>query len=130
MIGNFNELICILCQKNWIFEKKYANTDRQFFTKPKIDLQHWTIGYHWAKSNKQILSKQLNDNIEYYCLIGEQTKVTEEQIKIDHQMCWNTFAQFKKRASSLWIVNWPNDMSNEKWKEGKCTCPYFLKKYM
>ena len=21
-------------------------------------------------------------------------------------------------------------MSNEKWKEGKCTCPYLLKKYM
>ena len=83
-----------------IFEKQYANTDIQFFTKPKIDLYHWTNRYHWAKSNKQIASKQLNDNIEYYCPIGEQTKVTEEQIKIFQQIRWNTFAQFKKIASS------------------------------
>ena len=82
-----------------------------------------------AKSNKQIAPKQLNDNIEYYCPIGERTKVTEEQIKIVQQMRWNTFDQFKKRASSLWIVNSPNDTSNEKWKEGKCTCSYFLKKF-
>jgi uncharacterized Zn finger protein len=43
---------------------------------------------------------------------------------------WNTFDQFKKRASSVWKVTLPSDASNEKWREGKCTCPFFLKKYM
>jgi len=28
----------------------------------------------------------------------------------------------------VWIVSLPT--VNDKWKEGKCTCPYFLKKYM
>ena len=55
-----------------------------------IDLQHWTNGYHWAKSNKQIRSKQLNDSIEYYCPIGEQTKVTEEKIKKLFNKCVET----------------------------------------
>jgi hypothetical protein len=29
-----------------------------------------------------------------------------------------------------WKVTLPSDASNEKWREGKCTCPFFLKKYM
>jgi uncharacterized Zn finger protein len=43
-------------------------------------------------------------------------------------MRYNTFDQFKKRAFVVWIVNVPTD--GDKWKDGKCTCPSFLKKYM
>ncbi len=38
---------------------------------------------------------------------------------------------FKKRASAIWIVTLPNhENMADNWKQGKCTCPYFLKKYM
>jgi hypothetical protein len=43
-------------------------------------------------------------------------------------MRWNTFDQFKRRASSVWIVVLPN--GDQKWQEGKCKCPSFLNKYM
>jgi hypothetical protein len=45
---------------------------------------------------------------------------------IDKEMRWNTFDQFKRRASSVWIVVLPN--GHQKWQEGKCPC--FLKKYV
>jgi hypothetical protein len=45
-------------------------------------------------------------------------------------MRWKTFEQYKKRASALWTVTMPNDLSEAKWKAGTCTCPYLLKKYM
>ena len=43
-------------------------------------------------------------------------------------MRWNTFEQFKKRAFSVWIVSLVP--KSETWREGTCTCPNFLKKYM
>ena len=93
--------------------------------------QKWNEGVAFnTPSNKQIATRELGNIIEYYCPVGEQTKVTEEQIKTVQELRWNTFDQFKKRASSVWKVTLPSDASNEKWKEGKCTCPFFLKKYM
>jgi hypothetical protein len=119
---------CIDSVEKW--SKQYANKDREFIITPTIELQHWTHGYHWAKSNKQIATRELGNIIEYYCPVGEQTKVTEEQIETVQELRWNTFDQFKKRASSVWKVTLPSDASNEKWRAGKCTCPFFLKKYM
>ncbi len=43
-------------------------------------------------------------------------------------MRWNTFEQFKKRSFSEWIVSLVP--KSETWREGKCTCLNFLKKYM
>jgi len=41
---------------------------------------------------------------------------------------WNTFDQFKKRAFGVWIIKLPID--GNKWQEGHCTCPNYLKKYI
>ena len=60
--------------------------------------QHWTHAYHWAKSNKQISTKQSETNTEYYCPISKETKVSEDQIKSIKEMRWNTFEQYKKRS--------------------------------
>jgi predicted nucleic acid-binding Zn finger protein len=44
------------------------------------------------------------------------------------EMRWNTFDQFKRRNFAVWIVTLPKDDDN--WKNGKCTCPGFFKKYI
>jgi len=118
--------LCLDSVKKW--SKQYANNDKKFMDSPTIDLKQWTEGYQWAKSNKIVTSKILGNSVEYYCPAGDEGKVTEEQIENVLDMRWNTFDQFKKRSFAVWIVNLPND--SDKWKEGKCTCPCFLKKYM
>ena len=46
-------------------------------------------------------------------------------------MIWNTFNQFMKRASAIWIATVPNhENMAANWKQGKFTCPYYLKKCM
>ena len=42
---------CIDSVEKW--SNQYKN-DREFIKTPTIELQHWTHGYDWAKSNKQI----------------------------------------------------------------------------
>ena len=79
-------------------------------------------------TNKEISSTATGEIVKYYCPVGDESKVSEEQIKNVKELRWNTFVQFKKRTSSVWIVSLPTVC--EKWKEGKFTCPYFLKKYV
>jgi hypothetical protein len=117
---------CISSVEKW--SQQYAKNDRKFIESPTINLEHWTNGYHWAKSNKEVFTKSNGDLVEYYCPVGENIKVTEDEVKNVKEMRWNTFDQFKRRASPVWIVVLPN--GDQKWQEGKCTCPCFLKKYM
>lgn len=114
------------------WSKEYQSNDKQFISVPSVGLKQWTDGYHWAKSNKIVTSKILENSVEYYSPVSQETKTTEEQIQTVKEMRWTTFDQYKKRAFNIWIVNFPKDTSdmNEKWKEGQCTCPTFLKKFM
>ena len=114
------------------WSKEYKSNDKQFISVPSVGLKQWTDGYHWAKSNKIVTSKILENSVEYYSPVSQETKTTEEQIQTVKEMRWTTFDQYKKRAFNIWIVNFPKDTSdmNEKWKEGQCTCPTFLKKFM
>ena len=107
---------CILSGEKW--SKQYSHNDKVFIDSHTIELQHWTAGYHWAKTNKEISSTAIGVIVEYYCPVGDESKVSEEHIKNVKELRWNTFDQFKKRASSVWIVSLPT--VNEKWKEGKC----------
>ncbi len=120
---------CLDSVEKW--SKQYANKDKHFIGSPTVELKQWTDGYHWAKSNKIVTSNVFDNSVEYYCPAGEELEVTEEQIKYVKEMRWNTFDQFKKRVFAVWIVSLPNDEDmTVKWKEGTCTCPCFLKKYI
>jgi hypothetical protein len=63
----------------------------------------------------------------------------DEDINSDHFNCfilyegmlWNTFDQFKEGALAIWVITLPNEENiSENWKQSRCTCPYFLKKYI
>jgi hypothetical protein len=60
---------------------KQYEQDKTFIDTPTIGLRQWTDRYYWAKSNKIETSKILQNSVEYYCPAGEETRVTEDQIK-------------------------------------------------
>ena len=120
---------CLETVEKW--SKQYANNDKVFILTPTIELQQWTKAYQWAKGNKAVTSKIFEDKTEFYCPSKKEIRAKEEDIKQVKGMIWNTFEQFKKRASAIWIITLPNhENMADNWKQGKCTCPYFLKKYM
>ena len=45
---------CILSGEKW--SKQYSHNDKVFIDSPAIELRHWTAGYHWAQTNKEISS--------------------------------------------------------------------------
>ena len=57
------------------------NNDKEFVLKPSIDLKGWTERYNWARSEKDIISKSFDsDKHESYCPVGDEHKVTQDQI--------------------------------------------------
>jgi hypothetical protein len=113
------------------WSKQYDSNDKIFFESPTIGLKQWTDGYQWAKSIKVVRSQVNGDSIQYYCPVGQENEVTEDQIQTVKEKRWNTFEQFKKRASIVWIVDIPNDGDTaEKWKGGKSKCPCYLKQFI
>ena len=78
------------------WSKQYETKDKIFIDVPTIALSQWTEAYQWAKSNKIVTSKTLDNSIEYYCPVKDEIKVTEEQIQTVKEMRWNTFDQFKR----------------------------------
>ena len=66
------------------------SNDKEFILKPSIDLKGWTEGYNWARSEKDIISKSFdNEKHEYYCPVGDEHKVTQDQ-KVQLQICAGT----------------------------------------
>ena len=120
---------CLETVEKW--SKQYANSDKVFILTPTIELQQWTKAYQWAKGNKAVTSKIFEDKTEFYCQSKKEIRAKDEDIKQVKGMIWNTFEQFKKRASAIWIITLPNhENMADNWKQGKRTIPYFLKKYM
>ena len=118
---------CFEYVRKW--PREYANNDNLFIISPTIELKLWTGGYHWAKSDEVVNAKKIGNITEYYCPIIKDINAKDEDVKQVKNLIWNTFNQFKKRAPSIWILTLPNDeCMSEKWKEGECMCPHFLKK--
>jgi hypothetical protein len=118
---------CLETVEKW--SKQYANSDKVFILTPTIELKQWTKAYRWAKGNKAVTSKIVEDKTECYCLSKNEIRAKDEDIKQVKGMIWNTFEQFKKSASAIWIVTLSNhENMADNWKQGKCTIPYFLKK--
>ena len=113
---------CILSASRW--SKQYS-IDKVIATSPSFELPDWTAAYHWAKSDKQVNSKQVNNLTEFYCPPGELTSVTEEDIKRVIKKQWSSFDLFASRAFAVWIVR----MDGTNWMDAQCTCPCYLKQF-
>lgn len=110
------------------WSKDYENGNRTFYVVKPIELEQWTKGYQWAKTNVTVSKKSLSTLDRYYCPAGEEKTVTDDAIADVSEMRYNTFQQFQKRAFKVWIVDLPKEKEN--WALGRCTCPAYLKKYL
>ena len=117
----FNQ--CLESVTKW--SKQYAH-GKQIATAPSIELADWTAAYQWAREDKEINCKWLDDSTaEYYCPANDQTSVTAKEIKYVTDLQWSSFDLFRRRAFNVWIVT----MDTSHWQSALCTCPHFLKQY-
>jgi hypothetical protein len=106
----------------------HCDQDRVIVRESTINLALWTKSYQWAKGNKTVSMEETGDFIEYYCPADDLIAVTNEDVLNVTNSRWNTFEQFKSRAFKVWITQLPID--GNQWKNGRCTCPSYLKTYM
>ncbi len=93
-----------------------------------IPLELWTKAYHWAKTDKSILSIENDDSTSYYLPVKDVSKISNDDVTVLNSIRWNTFDQYKKRAFGAWCVEMPKEKS--KWCDSVCNCPSFFKKFV
>ena len=60
------------------WSKQYETNDKIFIDVSTIALSQWTEAYQWAKSNKIVTSKTLDNSIEYYCPVKDEIRVLQK----------------------------------------------------
>ncbi|XP_077298239.1 uncharacterized protein LOC143919681 [Arctopsyche grandis] len=105
------------------FSKKYDN-GQEFSINVLIDLKTWTSAYQWARLNKKI--KTVCDGAKKIYLIpgGEYNEISQNLLEERE----DNFDEYLKNKGSYYTLTLPID--NDKWEDGECTCPMFLKNYM
>ena len=64
----------------------------------------------------------------YYLPAGEETRITDKEIKRHENCRFNPFDTYKSVYFNIWCVCLSNNP--EKWKEVTCTCPSFMKNFV
>ncbi|CAF4368506.1 unnamed protein product [Rotaria sp. Silwood2] len=101
---------------------------KKFEHQPLITLPIWTDAYNWVKLNKAVISICNGDTTMYYLPAGEETRITDKEIKRYENCRFNSFDTYKSVYFNIWCVCLSNNP--EKWKEATCTCPSFMKKFI
>jgi len=102
---------------NW--GSRYVGGANVVFFEPVIDLPLMTKAYQWKKQNKQV--KRHRDGF-LMVPAGKDTDLVNWHLSSE----WETFDEFKRNYFSGWSTIVPT----EKWIEGTCNCPAFLKNFM
>ncbi|CAF1507876.1 unnamed protein product [Adineta ricciae] len=110
------------------WSKSYERNLKLFHDKQTVTLDIWTNSYQWVKLNKSIVSKKLDDAIEFHVPAGNELSISKNSIEIIKKMKWYSFDQYKIKAFSIWNVTLP--MDETKWMDGQCNCPGFFKKFI
>ncbi|CAF2112912.1 unnamed protein product, partial [Rotaria magnacalcarata] len=101
---------------------------KKFEHQPLITLSAWTHAYNWVKLNKDVVSICNSETTMHYLLAGEETRITDKEIKRYENCTFNSFGTYKSVYFNIWRVCLSNNP--EKWKEATCTCPSFMKNFV
>jgi hypothetical protein len=113
----------------WSKERNPSRVNaKKFEHQPTITLSCWTDGYNWVKRNKEVISIPKGDRTIYYIPAGEETTITEKEIKRYENCRFNLFDTYKSVYFKIWCLCLPNNP--EEWRTATCTCPSFLKNYI
>ena len=106
------------------FSKRYKNNAQEFSNEVLFDLKTWTSAYQWARLNKTIKAVYDTSERKYFIPTGEYNEINKNQLRKETE---DSFDEFIKRKSRYYNLTLPMDDENQ--KDGKCTCPNFLKCY-
>ncbi len=98
LLSRFKVLIFDIVEK---WSKSYQRGLKYYNDKQTITLELWTNGYKWVKSNKPMLSIELDNSIEYCIPAEDETKITNFDIEVMNKLQWYSFDQYKKSIQYL-----------------------------
>jgi hypothetical protein len=76
----------------WSKEQNLACVNsKKFEHHPSITLSYWTDGYNWAKLNKEVIAVPNGNITKYYLPSGEETTITDKDIKRYVNCRFNSF---------------------------------------
>ncbi|XP_077282967.1 uncharacterized protein LOC143908979 [Arctopsyche grandis] len=105
------------------FSKRYDNA-QEFSNNVHVDLKTWTSAYQWAYLNKKIEAVS-DDAKKIYLIPGDEYKEISQNLLEETE---DNFDGYLKKKGSYYTLTLPID--NDKWEDGECSCPHFLKTYM
>lgn len=85
---------------------------------PTVDLEMWTKGYNFARSNIKITSMQNGSEVVYSIPATEQYSV-DESMNINS---WKTFSDYRKKAFSFVHATFQYPITADNWNRAKCDC--------
>lgn len=100
----------------------YKNNLKIFKKIPTIDLPLWTSSYQWAKLNKKLIATKTGD-LTVYNFAAKNENDLGEMKKLED---WLSFDDYKLFGFNNWTIQ----IKGEDWRQSKCNCPAFMKKYI
>lgn len=92
---------------------------------PDIELEWWTAGYNFARSNVKITSSRQGNRIEYKIPTSDGAIDGSENFD-----SWETFDDFKREAFAVIHTTFDYPVTAENWVFGDCDCAKGFKQFV
>lgn len=86
---------------------------------PKIELNSWTDGYNFARSNIKITSEQKENKIIYTIPLSSDPT---DRDRTSNYRAWKTFGDFKKDGFAFAHASFKYPVTEDNWIFGECDC--------
>lgn len=120
-LGKFRVVLFTMIEK---WSLAYVNGEKELHNSPEINLEKWTDGYNWAKSNAPMHVKENATQIFYKI----PARIDENEIAFENED-WNSFDEFKTINFKYYNVSFAKPFTKNNWHDGKCDCATFFKTY-
>ncbi len=92
LVSSIFTVVVFSIVNKWSKEQNLACVNsKKFEHHPSITLSYWTDGYNWAKLNKEVIAVPNGNITKYYLPSGEETTITDKDIKRYVNCRFNSF---------------------------------------
>lgn len=112
--------------KQWSIEYTSGLNTIRYSGAPTLDLDIWTNGYNFARSNIKITSVR-NGNEVVYCIPATEQSIVDETTNISS---WKTFSDYREQAFSFMHATFQYPITTDNWIFGKCDYVDGFKRYV
>lgn len=114
-LGQFRVVLCAMI-KQWSTEYT-SGLNILNSGVPNIELDQWTNGYNFARSNVNVNSKRSGCQVIYTIPTGSSTN--DESFNIS---TWKKFEDYREKAFGFVHTSFNHPITAENWKFGECDC--------